>query len=76
MLASKNVKKNLIVIVLFVPAVLFADDYPELFSVKAGEVFSHPNALQNKDTNRPTTQFRVPNYGASSNLFLNMKLHI
>lgn len=62
-------RKILLVLLTCVPTVLFATDYPDLFAVEAGKAFSHPGALQNKDTNRPTTQFRVPNYGSSATLF-------
>ena len=51
------------------PATLFAAEYLSLFEVEVGKAFSRPNALLNKDTNRPTTQFRVPNHGASATLF-------
>jgi len=61
--------KNLVVILTCWPAILFAAEYPSLFKVEVGKTFSHPNALQYKDTNRPITQFTAPNYGSSASLF-------
>jgi hypothetical protein len=48
---------------------LGSDTYPSLLDVKIGEPFGHPNGHEKKDNNRPTTQFRVPNYGRTSGLF-------
>lgn len=56
------------------PAVLLAAEYPDLLTLKVGEAFPHPKALQNKDTDRTTTQFRVPNYGSSAALFPEYKV--
>ena len=61
--------KNLVVMFAYWPAMLFAAEYPPLFEVDVGKAFSHPDTLQYKDTNSPTTQFRVPNYGSSATLF-------
>ena len=46
-----------------------AEIYPSLLVVKIGEVFDHPQWAERKDNNRPTTQFRVPNYGKTKTLF-------
>ncbi len=43
--------------------------YPSLFEVKIGHHFDHPQRSDRKDNDRPTTQFRVPNYGPSKELF-------
>ncbi len=43
--------------------------YPSLLEVQIGTIFSHPRATENKDINRPTTQFRVPNYGVTSEVY-------
>ena len=55
-------------IVLFSFDVL-AENFPNLDTVHIGEAFSHPNANAFPDSDRPTTQFRVPNYGDTSDLF-------
>lgn len=43
--------------------------YPSLLEVKIGHYFDHPQRSERKDSNRPTTQFRVPNYGPTKALF-------
>jgi len=67
--SEKKMRKSLIVLLCLYPSVLFAAEYPSFLNVEIGEPFSHLNALDNKDSDRPTTQFRVPNHGPSSNLF-------
>jgi len=62
-------RKSIIVLLCLYPSVLFAAEYPSFLNVEIGEPFSHPNALDNKDSERPTTQFNAPNHGPSSNLF-------
>ena len=44
-------------------------NYPSLLDVKIGQPFGHPNNSKPLDHQRPTTQFRVPNYGKSKTLF-------
>ena len=46
-----------------------ADNYPNLDAINIGEAFPHPNANAFPESDRPTTQFRVPNYGDTSELF-------
>jgi len=43
--------------------------YPNLEEVLIGVPFGHPQANKNPDSNRPTTQYRVPNYGVTSEFF-------
>ena len=43
--------------------------YPSLLKIEIGTNFPHPQALLNKDTNRPTTQYQVPNYGEVVSIF-------
>ena len=63
------------VIVLFVSAWMFSgiasavEIYPSLLEVRIGHYFDHPQRSERKDSNRPTTQFRVPNYGPTKDLF-------
>jgi hypothetical protein len=70
---AKNTKMKNILIGLIVSLSSFhacgGEVYPSLFDVQIGKPFDHPRGQENKDINRPTTQFRVPNYGKTSVLF-------
>ncbi len=65
----KEMKKILTLVLMLVPLVLSAAEYPSLLKIPVGERFSHPQGMQNKDKGRPTTQFRVPNHGNISSIF-------
>jgi hypothetical protein len=43
--------------------------YPSLLEVEVGKPFAHPRGTERKDIGRPTTQFKVPNYGRLHTLF-------
>ena len=54
--------------ILFTNATL-ANEFPSLMDVEIGVAFPHPRADEFPNTNMPTTQFKVPNYGVSKELF-------
>lgn len=51
-----------------------ANNYSSFLDVTIGQQFDHPDALSGKDTNRPATQFRVPNYGPTQKYFQEFSL--
>jgi len=59
----------------FLPLLIFTgkvssnEVYPSLLDVEIGKPFAHPRGTERKDIDRPTTQFRVPNYGQLQTLF-------
>ena len=53
-----------------------ANDFPSLTEVGIGSPFPHPRADELSDQNRPTTQFKVPNYGLSKELFYEYQVAI
>ena len=64
-----HMKKILLLLLLIVAGQVIAEDYPSLLNVEIGKTFAHPNATAYKDVNRPTTQFRIPNYGKTKRIF-------
>jgi len=44
-------------------------EVPNLNTVLLGEAFPHPDTEKQLDIDRPTTQFKVPNYGEGSEIF-------
>ncbi len=62
-------KKFVFIVLLLSFGSVKAESYPALLDVVIGQAFEHPNALFNKDTRRPTTQYRVPNYGETKQIF-------
>ncbi len=59
----------LAIFITFLSGLIHAGAHPNLLEVKIGETFAHPRANEFPDENRPTTQFKVPNYGTSKALF-------
>ena len=62
-------RKFAFLLLLIVSGSVSANNYPTLLDVVIGQPFGHPNATANKDAGRPTTQYRVPNYGESEAIF-------
>jgi len=46
-----------------------AAEYPNLDTIEIGKAFPHPRADAFPDLNRPTTQYKVPNYGSTKDIF-------
>ncbi len=58
-----------IFVVVIVSASLNAENFPNLNALTIGSPFPQKYDKTFSDTDRPTTQFNVPNYGKSSNVF-------
>jgi len=59
-----------------VKVIFAAEIYPSLMDVKIGQYFNHPQRRERIDENSPTTQFRVPNYGSTKELFSEYQISI
>ena len=56
-------------LLIFVGKVSANEVYPSLLEVEVGKPFAHPRGMERKDKDRPTTQFRVPNFGQLQDVF-------
>jgi len=52
-----------------VSSLLAENSYPSLLNVEIGQKYDYQDGIFNMDDNRPSTQFKVPNYGETKEYF-------